>query len=307
MRVAIVGNSGSGKSTLASQIAAAHAITSLDLDTVAWEPGQIAVARPEEAAAADVRAFCAAHERWIVEGCYARLVREALAQSAILLFSDPGVDACLANCRSRPWEPHKYASKAEQDEKLAFLLSWVRDYYSRDGDLSLTAHQDLFETYRGPKLRLAHRERPFLEDLGLRFEACAIPAREWTHAAHLVVGLWHVHRYGADEALVRLRNGIRRLNESHGAVNSGTGGYHETITSVYVELLAQFLAASGSDMSLEMRAVALLASPLAAKDALLTFYSRERLMSSEARASWIDPDLAPVDLIGVPGREAPTL
>jgi hypothetical protein len=61
---------------------------------------------------------------------------------------------------------------------------------------------------------------------------------------------------------------------------------------VYVQLLAQFLAASGSDMSLEMRAIALLASPLAAKDALLTFYSRERLMSTEARASWIAPDIA---------------
>jgi hypothetical protein len=45
MRVAIVGNSGSGKSALGGQIAAVHAIASLDLDTVAWQPGKIAVAR----------------------------------------------------------------------------------------------------------------------------------------------------------------------------------------------------------------------------------------------------------------------
>jgi hypothetical protein len=234
MRVAIVGNSGCGKSTLASQIAAAHPVTSLDLDAIA----------------SDVTVFCAAHERWVVDGGDAQLLQRVLEHSPLLLFVDP------------------------------------------DDNLSLAAHRDLFEAYRGPKLRLAHRERPFLEDLGLRFEACAIPAREWTHAAHLVVGLWHVHRYGADEAIVRLRHGIRRLNESHGAVNSVTGGYHETITAVYVQLLAQFLAASGSDMSLEMRAIALLASPLAAKDALLRFYSRERLMSTEARASWIAPDIA---------------
>ena len=45
---------------------------------------------------------------------------------------EPGREQCLANCRARPWEPHKYASKAQQDEKLAFLLDWVAAYYERD-------------------------------------------------------------------------------------------------------------------------------------------------------------------------------
>ena len=83
--------------------------------------------------------------------------------------------------------------------------------------------------------------RPGIDELAARFEACAIPAAEWTHEAHLIVGLWHVDRYGADEALVRLRSGIRRLNESQGGVNSATDGYHETITAAYVQLLAQYL------------------------------------------------------------------
>jgi adenylate kinase family enzyme len=307
MRVAIVGNSGSGKSTLAREIAAAHSIASLDLDTVAWEPGKIAVPRPADAAAADVTAFCSARDGWVVEGCYAALVFQTLEQLPILLFIDPGVDACLANCHSRPWEPHKYASKAEQDEKLEFLLSWVREYYSRDGELSQSAHQSLFESYRGPKLRLEHRGTSFIDDLGVRFEACAIPAKEWTHAAHLTVGLWHVHRYGAADALVRLRNGIRRLNESHGGVNSATNGYHETITAVYVQLLAQFLELVHTDMPLGMRAIHLLGSPLAAKDVLFAFYSRDRLMSSTARAGWIDPDLAPVSLRHVLDRMSAAL
>jgi len=299
MRVAVIGNSGSGKSTLAQQLAAAHLLTALDLDTVAWEPGKIAVPRDADAAAADVGVFCDSHERWVVEGCYAAFVHRALEHFPILLFMDPGVDACLANCRSRPWEPHKYSSKDEQDEKLEFLLSWVREYYSRDGDLSLTAHQTLFDRYSGPKLRLAHRDRVWLDDLGARFEACQIPAKEWTHAAHLVVGLWHVHRYGAEDALLRLRNGIRRLNESHGGVNSATNGYHETITAAYVELLAQYLASCPADMAVGTRAMQLLASPLAAKDALFTFYSRERLLSTEARAAWVEPDRGPVRAAGV--------
>jgi hypothetical protein len=202
----------------------------------------------------------------------------------------------VANCHDRPWEPHKYATKAEQDTKLEFLLSWVRGYGTRDDELSLRAHQALFEGYRGPKLRLAHHHATMLDDLGARFERCAIPAKEWTHAAHLVVGLWHVHRFGADDALVRLRSGIRRLNESHGGVNSETNGYHETITAVYVRLLAQFLEASRTALSLDMRAIDLLAGPLAGRDMLFTFYSRERLMSTTARLGWVEPDLAAVDI-----------
>jgi adenylate kinase family enzyme len=296
MRVAIVGNSGSGKSTLAGQIASAHAITPLDLDTVAWEPGKIAVARPAEAAAADITTFCSSQDRWVVEGCYAALVSGALEPLPILLFIDPGVDACLANCRRRPWEPHKYASKDEQDQQLEFLLSWVREYYTRDGDLSLAAHQALFDGYRGAKLRLSHHDSPFLDDLGARFEVCAIPAKEWTHAAHLVVGLWHVHRYGAGQALTRLRSGIRRLNESHGGVNSSTDGYHETITAAYVRLLAEYLQSCAADVPLDMHAIGLLAGPLATKDALFTFFSREHLMSTTARAEWVEPDRARLSL-----------
>jgi adenylate kinase family enzyme len=307
MRVAIVGNSGSGKSTLAGQIAAAHSIASLDLDTVAWEPGKIAVARAPEAAGDDVTRFCSTHDRWVVEGCYAALVGHALAYAPLLLFIDPGMDACLAHCRNRPWEPHKYASKAEQDGKLEFLLTWVRGYYSRDDNLSLSAHRTLFESYHGPKLRLAHHQTTWLDDLARRFQGCAVPAKEWTHAAHLVVGLWHVHRYGATDALVRLRTGIRRLNESHGGVNSTTNGYHETITAAYIQLLAQYLDRRRTDMPLEMQALDLLAGPLAARDVLFTFYSRDRLMSTTARLEWLEPDRAQVHLSDVMDRRAPAL
>jgi len=305
MRVAIIGNSGSGKSTLAQQIAAMYSLPSLDLDTVVWEPGQIAVARDVAASAADVRAFCEQHDNWVVEGCYAALTHRALAYSPMLLFMDPGVDVCVAHCRQRPWEPHKYASRDEQDARLEFLLSWVREYYTRAGDLSHREHQALFDAYRGAKRRLTAvvdgafvQQLPLrwyadgVDDLGGRFQTCTITKREWTHEAHLTVGLWHVHRYGADEALPRLRVGIRRLNESHGGVNSDTDGYHETITAAYVQLLAGYLDASA--LSLSETVAALLQSPLAAKTVLFTFYSRDRLMSTAARAAWMEPDLAPI-------------
>src|SRR4030095_11081198 len=46
MRIVIFGNSGSGKSTMARDLSERHQIPMLELDTVVWEPGKIAVLRP---------------------------------------------------------------------------------------------------------------------------------------------------------------------------------------------------------------------------------------------------------------------
>jgi adenylate kinase family enzyme len=148
VRIAILGNSGSGKSTLARQLGASVPV--LDLDTVAWVPNQIAVARPEAEAIQDVQRFCGA-ANWIIEGCYAHLAKASLPFKPELIFLNPGAEACKAHCRQRPWEPHKYASRADQDAKLQFLLQWVDDYYLRDGSMSLRAHRALFDSYSGPK------------------------------------------------------------------------------------------------------------------------------------------------------------
>ncbi len=152
MPLTILGNSGSGKSTLAARLAAATDIPVLDLDTIVWEPGKIAVPRDPEDVAADLHAFCSAHDDWIVEGCYAGLAEQTLRYDPILLFLDPGEEACLANCRERPWEPHKYASKEAQDANLPMLLQWVSDYYSRQGDMSWAAHEALLRAYEGEKM-----------------------------------------------------------------------------------------------------------------------------------------------------------
>jgi hypothetical protein len=139
--------------------------------------------------------------------------------------------------------------------------------------------------------------------LAARFTALTLRKDEWTHVAHLTVGVWHVDRYGAAEALTRLRDGIRRLNESHGNVNTATSGYHETITAAYVTLLAAYLEACPSGLPLAARVERLLESPLAGRDMLLAFYSRERLFSTNARATWVDPDIAPLRLEAVLHRE----
>lgn len=62
--------------------------------------------------------------------------------------------AALLDLDTVAWEPHKYAARAEQDERLAFLLSWVRDYYVREDDLSLAGHRRCFEAYAGPRVEV---------------------------------------------------------------------------------------------------------------------------------------------------------
>lgn len=141
-----------------------------------------------------------------------------------------------------------------------------------------------------------------VEDLAARFTVPALRKAEWTHVAHLAVGAWHAHRYGAADALPRLRDGIRRLNVSIGGDNTPSSGYHETITTAYVTLLTAFLAACPPGLPLAGCLTRLWTSPLAERDILGRFYSRARLFSTEARVGWVDPDLAPLRLEEVLGR-----
>jgi hypothetical protein len=133
-----------------------------------------------------------------------------------------------------------------------------------------------------------------LDAFVVRFLNRTLPKSEWTHAAHLSVGAWHIHRYGLEEAVNRLRQGIRALNESHGTANTDSGGYHETITRAYAHLIAEFFGGHPESGTLVERVGALLASPLAHKDALLEYYSKDRLMSAAARREWNRPDLKPL-------------
>jgi adenylate kinase family enzyme len=151
MRLLIMGNSGSGKSYRARALAAQHGLVHLDLDTIVWEPGRIAVPRAPEQVRADLLAFVAGHEAWVAEGCYGDLVQAALPYCSELVFMNPGREVCLENNRRRPWEPHKYASMEAQQGKLAFLLEWVGGYYERDDTMSYACHRRLFDGFVGNK------------------------------------------------------------------------------------------------------------------------------------------------------------
>ena len=155
-RYVVVGNSGSGKSTLALRLARDEGLSHLDLDTLAWDPGPRR--RDLAESAREIERFMDAHESWVIEGCYADLAQLALPRCTKLLFLDPGVEACIAHACARPWEPHKYASKEEQDKNLEMLIDWIRGYETRDDVLSRKAHCALFDGFAGDKAALTSSE-----------------------------------------------------------------------------------------------------------------------------------------------------
>ena len=156
MRILIFGNSGSGKSTLARHLGKEHGLPHLDLDSIVWEPGDLAVQRPPEAIAASLSEFLAKNDRWVIEGCYGELIETAAAHCTEMIFLNPGLEACLRHNRERPWEPHKYASRQEQDAMLENLQAWVAGYYERDDPWSYRAHRRIFDSFAGWKYERTH-------------------------------------------------------------------------------------------------------------------------------------------------------
>jgi hypothetical protein len=129
-----------------------------------------------------------------------------------------------------------------------------------------------------------------IESLVARYADCTLPCVEWTHRAHLAVGLWTLRERAADEALRTIRAGIQRYNAACGVVTTPTRGYHETITCFYMRVIGQYLSGV-ADRGDWLAVTNGLLEAYGAPELPLAYYTRERLMSPEARAGWIEPDL----------------
>ncbi|MGX5913220.1 AAA family ATPase [Aliidiomarina sp. Khilg15.8] len=149
MKIIILGNAGSGKSTYAKKLIAKHPAACLSLDEVAFQGGP--ERRRLQDSIADVKRFIAKHESWVIEGCYADIIEVVLDDCEEFIFLNPGVDACLAHCRARPWEPDKFSSKEEQDHYLGNLLEWVSAYETRADEYGLQQHRALYDAFTGKK------------------------------------------------------------------------------------------------------------------------------------------------------------
>jgi hypothetical protein len=95
--------------------------------------------------------------------------------------------------------------------------------------------------------------------------------------------------------LDEIRRGIIAYNIAVGTPNSDTRGYHETVTAFYVWAIRKYLRNAAAGLTLPDLTNRLLASRFASKSYPFEFYSRERLLSVDARRAWLDPDLRPLD------------
>lgn len=131
-----------------------------------------------------------------------------------------------------------------------------------------------------------------IEHLGEGLVARTLAKKEWTHEAHLGATTYLLLKRPDIDVDAELPGLIRRFNESVGGVNSDTEGYHETITRAYLRGIRLFLEEAATSEPLHELVNQLLLSPIGRRDWPLRFWSKERLMSPEARLSYVEPDLA---------------
>jgi hypothetical protein len=133
-----------------------------------------------------------------------------------------------------------------------------------------------------------------IEHLISAFEACTLPREYWSHHAHLTVGLWYLVRHGKREATELIRRNIRKYNRACGILTTKTSGYHETITLFFIRVVSKYISERSADISIVELLNGLMDS-YGDRNLPLTYYSKERLMSWEARTRWLEPDLKPLD------------
>ena len=124
--------------------------------------------------------------------------------------------------------------------------------------------------------------------LVMAFEERTLPKEEWTHAAHLTVGLYYCLNCPFAVAKNWMSDGILWLNDSHGTPNTDTGGYHETLTMFWLLTIEEFVGKTkcGGRAEMANRLIASCDTKLPFK-----FYSREFLFSADARARYVEPDM----------------
>ena len=135
-----------------------------------------------------------------------------------------------------------------------------------------------------------YHETQEVERLVERFESCALPAADFDHGAHLTVALWHLAGTPASEATKRVRAGLHRYTRH----NNAQAIYNETITLFWLKLVRHFLAHADANRPLAEHANELVATYINSK-LPFEYYSRELIGSPEAKHSWVEPDLRPLD------------
>jgi len=123
-----------------------------------------------------------------------------------------------------------------------------------------------------------------------RFEQCQIAPDAWGHREHIKVAYIYLRRMPLDAAINRMRHGLRALQAAFQVPDALDRGYHETMTQSWMRLvdftLQQFGPATSADEFYQSH------PQLWQSKVLRFFYSADRLLSAEAKAAFLAPDIA---------------
>jgi hypothetical protein len=122
------------------------------------------------------------------------------------------------------------------------------------------------------------------------FENGTIPRADWDHAGHLTVALYYLTKEDLTAATDRMRRNLFNHLKNIGVDLTKEMPYHETLTAFWMRTIDDFRKSKNGASLLEKTNELVAAFD---KDYPLRFYSRERLFSDEARASFVEADLTP--------------
>lgn len=134
-----------------------------------------------------------------------------------------------------------------------------------------------------------------IENLITAFKSCTLPRCKWNHTAHLTVALYYLIHYGEKQVSDHLRQAIQSYNAAIGIQTTKNSGYHETLTRFWIHMVRHYLSVNQKQASLLQLTNGLIDS-YGNKHLPLQYYSRDLLMSWEARNHWVEPDLRHLDL-----------
>ena len=129
------------------------------------------------------------------------------------------------------------------------------------------------------------------------FQSRQLAKEDWTHCCHLRVAA-AVYMLLGEPGRHVMATGIQRLNEAHGVPLTPTGGYHETLTRLWFHLVARAVDSTGlAQEPASAKRMEQMLRCLEDKKLPLRYYSRERMMSWEARIGWLEPDLQSLESV----------
>lgn len=136
---------------------------------------------------------------------------------------------------------------------------------------------------------MRYRDENEITEVVRTFEDATISREAWKHAEHLTVALHYLMLHDHETATEKMRSGIFKLLDAFGVDLTKEMPYHETMTVFWMRTVADFNASTNGNSMLTKTNEMI---DRYDKDYPLRFYSRERLFSDEARARFVDGDIA---------------